>query len=138
MAGLITYNGYDLAQFGVMAVRGSYNDFLKLPSFKESSTYSWEDEDNEDTDLRNRRVNASDVTITFLLSANTVTELMSFRSELINLFQQDGWQGLYIDTLKTTYYVYYKSCDSATFINATKKRIKLVCKFRMRNFRTDF
>jgi hypothetical protein len=138
MAGLVTLEGTDLKNFGVFAIRGSYNDFMKLPTFKEASSYSWANESNEDVDLRSREVQASDVTINFLMSANTIEALNMYRYGLLYMLQQDGWLTLYIDTLKTSFQVYYKGCDSAQFINGDKKRIKLALKFRMKNALVDW
>lgn len=135
MAGVITLDGLDIkTTYGVFAIRGSYNDLVGLPNMKEPSSYSWPTENFDDVDLTDRKVASRDITITFLLSADTPTELWNRRGALRIALTADGYRTLYIESLDRTFQLYYKGCDSATFIRGNQLRIKLPLKFRLNSF----
>ena len=131
---MIVMNGMNLSYYGIIAIRGSYNDFVKLPTLKAPSLYSWPDQDNDDVDLSvARKVEASDITMTFLMSADTMPHLMSKKDEFFMNLQFPQWIYLYIGIFDKTFQMYYKGCDSAEFIRGSKYRIKMVLKFRLNN-----
>jgi len=132
MTGKIFLDDNDMyTTYGVFALRGSYNDLMRLPDFKEPSSYSWHNEDGEDVDLRNRMVTGRDITLTLLLSGTTMSEMFVYRNLLFVALRADGWRDLYIEIFNRHFKLYYKSCESARFINGSKKRIQLVLKFRL-------
>jgi hypothetical protein len=135
MATTILLDGLDIkSTYGVIAMRGSYNDLVGLPDMKEPSSYSWPGEDFDDVDLIDRKTASRDITLTFLLSAETIAQLWDLRAGLRNALLADGYRNLTIGALDKTFQVYYKGCQSAQFIRSSKYRIKMVLKFRLDSF----
>lgn len=131
MAGMITLDSVDLSDYGVIAIRGSYNDLVKMPSLKAVSSFSWDDMDFEDVDLNNRKLEPDNITLTFLMSYSNLRGLFTKRDLLLNALKADGWRYLYVEGLDQTFKLYYVGCDSATFIKGFKYRIKMALKFRL-------
>jgi hypothetical protein len=134
MAGLVMLDNVDVKTYGVFAIRGSYNDLVGLPNMKEVSLINWDTENFDDVDLTDRKIASRDITITFLLSADSADELWFNRGALRVALTADGYRNLYIATLNKTFELYYKGCEQATFINGSKLRIKLPLKFRLNSF----
>ena len=131
-AGKILLNAVDIyTYYGVFAVRGSLNDLVKLPDMKPVSEYSWPSEHGDDVELTNRVIQARDIKLTFLLSGSSIADMWSKRDALLAVLTSDGWHTLEFDTLSRIFEVYYKSCESAKFINSGKKRIEMVLVFRL-------
>lgn len=134
MAGQILLDNIDISTYGVFAVRGSYDDFVRMPDMKEPSLFSWETENFDDVDLTSRKIASRDITLTFLMSADTVEDLMDKRAQLRTALTADGYRNLYIATLDKTFELYYKGSDKSTFINGSKYRIKMPLRFRLNSF----
>ena len=132
MTGKLKLDGNDLfEEYGVFAIRGSFNDFVKMPDLDEPSSNKWSGEDGEDVYLVNRTVSARDISLTFLMSADTIPALLVNRNALFVALRADGWRVLYIEQFDREYKLYYKTCESAEYIRGSKYRIKMVLKFRM-------
>jgi len=132
LAGRIELDGLDLYDtYGVFAVRGSLNDLVKMPDLKEPSLYSWPTEHGDDVDLDDRKVAARDITLTLLLSAADTQLMFEKRDLLFDALRADGIRTFDINIFSRTFKMWYKGCDSAKFINAGKKRIEMVLKFRL-------
>ena len=134
MTGQITLDGVDVSTYGIFAIRGSYNDLVRLPDAKEPSLFSWPTENFDDVDLTNRKTAARDISLTFLLSADSAADMWTKRGALRIALMADGYRNLHIASLDKTFELYYKSNDSAQFINGNKLRIKMVLKFRLNSF----
>jgi hypothetical protein len=131
-ASKILIDGQDIyTNYGVFALRGAFNDLVKLPDMKEPSKYSWDTENGDDVYLENRKIQARDITLTLLLSGATKEEMWTNRQALFAAISADGWHDLELETLGRKFQVYYVSCESAKFINSGKKRIELRLKFRI-------
>lgn len=132
MTGRIYLDDIDIyTAYNMFAIRGSYNDLLKLPDLKDPSSYSWETEDGDDVELTARKLADRDIKLTFLMSASDMSKLIPKRAALLNALKADGYRTLTILPLGRTWQLYYKGCESAKFINAGKKRIEFVLKFRV-------
>lgn len=130
--GKILFDDVDIyTTYGVFAIRGSFNDLVRLPDMKEPSKYSWDTEHGDDVYLDDRKIQARDVSITFLLSGATKEEMWDNRQTFFEALSADGWHTLDINTLGRRFTVYYVGCEGAKFINAGKKRIELKIKFRI-------
>jgi len=132
MSGKILMDGVDVyTTYGVFAIRGSLDDLVKIPSLKVPSTFDWVTSDGDDVDLRNRKVAGSDISLTFLLSGISISDMNTKKDALFAAFKADGWRSINFTTLGITRSMYYQSCESAKFYNAGKKRIEMVLKFRL-------
>jgi len=135
MAGTITLDGLNMkTTYGVIALRGSYNDLVRMPDLKEPSSYSWPTENFDDADLTNRKIASRDISLTFLLSKiswDDSTDVLSLRDALFNALKADGERVLYVGHLDRSFHMYYKGCESVQYISSGAKRIKMVLKFRL-------
>lgn len=133
MSGKILMDTVDIyTTYGVFAIRGSLNDLVKMPDLKAPSSFDWVTSDGDDVDLRSRKVAGSDISLTFLLSGLTSSDMFDKRDALFLALKADGWRTIYFNTLGRAFQMYYKSCESAKFFNAGKKRIEMVLKFRLK------
>lgn len=117
--------------YGVFALRGSLNDLTRLPDMKPVSSYNWPTEDGDDVYLNNRKVEARDIVLTFLLSADDVATMWSNRDALFAVLKADGLRDLEVTTLGRKFNVYYVACMDSKFINKGKKRLELKLKLRL-------
>jgi hypothetical protein len=132
MTGQIYLDGLDVHNtYNMIAIRGSYSDLLRLPDMKEPSSYSWDTEDGDDVELTGRKYADRDIKLTFLMSASDMSKLMPKRAALFAALKADGYRTLSVTSLGRSWQLYYKSCESTKFINAGKKRLELVLKFRL-------
>lgn len=131
-AGKILLDGADIYNvYGVFAIRGSFDDLMRLPSLKPVSTVSYEHEDSEDVDLSSRQTEARDITLKFLMRSNSIQGLNTNRTALFNALKQPGIRIIVFNTILRTYEAYYKSCESATFYKSSKPKLQLTLKFRL-------
>lgn len=132
MSGSILMDNIDLYDtYGVFAVRGSLDDLVKLPDMKEVSSYSWANEDGVDVYPVNRKTASRDITLTFLLSAVEIQQMFDLRDAFFAALKADGYRLFGFMALERAYWLLYKSCESAKFINAGKKRVEMVLKFQL-------
>lgn len=131
--GIILMDSNDLwTTYGVFALRGSYDDLIRLPDLKEPSSYSWAAEDGEDVDLTNRVAENRDVTLKFLMKADTMAALNTKRSALFAALKADGWRYVNFVTLNLNLYLYYKSCKAAKYIRGAVPKLELSLEFRLK------
>ena len=124
-------DGSDLyTVYGVFALRGSFNDLLKMPSLKEPSSFNWETEDGDDVDLTNRVVEYHDVQMSFLLKGASVADMLTKRNNLLSALKQDGWRVFVFNTLGLTVSMYYKSCEATKY--SKPSTLELTLKFRLK------
>lgn len=131
-ASKILIDGVDIyTYYGIFSVRGSLNDLTRLPDMKPVSTYNWADENGDDFYLNNRKIEARDIILTFLLSANDISTMWANRDAFFAALSADGIRDLEVTALGRKFAVYYVACLDSKFINAGKKRLELKLKFRL-------
>lgn len=132
--GKITIDGTDIwTTYGIYALKGSFDDLVKLPVMKAPTSVSPIDQNGENVYLQNRKVDNEDITLKLLLTGSSIADMFAKRDALTAKLIADcpGGNAWYFTTLNKTYHMYYKTCTGAKFINAAKKRIELTLTFRL-------
>ncbi len=130
--GRVALDGLDVyTHYSVFALRGSWDDLLRLPAMKQDALYSWDNEHGDDVYLQDRKFAARDIEITFLLIAATKALLWDRRNLLLTAMAAPGVRQLYINDLGREFDVYYTDCVSAKFIRGSKPKVELRLKFRI-------
>lgn len=71
------------SRFGVWITKGGYNGLLAFPALKEPEENDWPEEDGVEVDLSDPKLEAKEVTITFLSDTNTAaTDLVAYLSQI--------------------------------------------------------
>lgn len=82
------------SRFGVWITRGGYNGLLAFPALKEPEENDWPEEDGVEVDLSDPKLEAKEITISFLADTNTAA------TDLVAYLGQSGVHTLRIPSLK--------------------------------------
>lgn len=67
------------SRFGVWVTKGGYNGLLTFPALKEPEENDWPEEDGVEVDLSDPKLEAKEITISFLSDSNTAaTDLLAY------------------------------------------------------------
>lgn len=136
--GRIQMDGVDVyTAYSIFAVRGSWDDLVRLPAMKTDALYSWPTEHGDDVYLQSRKFAARDIELTFLMVAASKALLWQRRELLIAALAAPGYRRFNINDMGKDFDLYYIDCLGAKFHRGTKAKFELRLKFRIKQTTTD-
>ena len=108
-------DGIDLSKYGIIVLKGSEQEVLKLPTVKKNLLTNLNNEHGAFYDDEWVKFQAKDVKINCLMRASNLNEFWRNYNALLYDLIRKNERGLYVSNVGNTYPCYYKNCSGAKF-----------------------
>lgn len=133
LSGAYSIDGIDLYDnFGITLSKGSLDDFLKLPTRKQSIEHSWKDEDGLDVDLSRNFYESREINIKCYIFADSETEYWTKYDSFLTVLRKPGTRRFSVNAFSRDYYVFYKECTIYDKLTKFQNSNKLFCSFNLK------
>lgn len=106
--GHIEIDGVDaFAEYGLVLLKGSMNDWVAFPELKPPFTHSWKDEHGLEVDLADRYLKEKTVSLKVLFVAESESEFWAQHKRMQAMLTEPGLRKVYYRELDKEFEVYY-------------------------------
>ncbi len=107
-------DGADMWLVYGVTIRSGSDDLMKFPERKESISHDWQDENGIDIDLSRVFLQSREATFQLNILADSEANFWQQYGGFLAMLVKPGLRRLEISELSSSFYVYYKSCQSFT------------------------